>query len=194
MPFVRLLGAASAFVLSVAVASSALAQAKTYTITEGQVQFVSEAPLERFTGKNTKVSGTVTVDPAKPTEAKATVKIDATGFKTNIELRDEHLQSDSWLDAKKHKEAIFEVTKVTGITALKDGQTAEATVTGRFTLHGVTKELTAKAKVRLAGNTLHIQTSFPVKLEDHKISIPSIVALKVAPIVTANVDLKATAK
>jgi polyisoprenoid-binding protein YceI len=194
MRFVRLLGAASAFVLSVAVASSALAQAKTFTITEGKVQFKSEAPLETFTGANTKVSGTVTVDPAKPTDARAEIKIDSTGWKTNIALRDEHLQSDSWLDAKKYKEATFVVTKVTGISALKDGESSEATVTGDFTLHGVKKTLTAKAKVRLAGNTLHIQTSFPVKLEDHKISIPSIVALKVAPIVTATVDLKATAK
>lgn len=194
MRFVQLLGAASAFVFSVAVASSALAQAKTFTITEGKVQFVSDAPLERFTGSNSKVSGTITVDPAKPADAKAEVKIDATGFKTNIELRDEHLQSDSWLDAKKFPFATFVVTKVAGITALKEGEASEATVTGKFTLHGVTKELTAKAKVRLAGGTLHIQTSFPVKLEDHKISIPSIVALKVAPVVQANVDLKATAK
>lgn len=186
--------ALSAFVLSAAGTSSALAQAKTYQIQEGKVQFVSDAPLEKFTGSNTKVTGSITVDAAKPTDAKAEIKIDAAAFKTGIELRDEHLASDTWLHAKKHPHAIFVVTKITGIDALKPGATAEATVTGRFTLHGVTKELTAKAKVRLAGDTLHVQTSFPVKLEDHGISIPSIVALKVAPIVTANVDFSAKAK
>jgi polyisoprenoid-binding protein YceI len=190
----QLLGALSAFVLSVAGASSALAQAKTFEITEGKVQFVSDAPLERFTGVNDKVGGSVTVDPAKPADAKGEVKIDSTAWKTGIDLRNEHIQSESWLDAKKFPFATFVITKVAGITALKDGASTDATVTGKFTLHGITVELTAKAKVRLSGDTLHIQTSFPVKLEDHKISIPSIVALKVAPVVQANVDLKAKAK
>jgi polyisoprenoid-binding protein YceI len=191
---VQKFGAASAFVLSLVAASSAFAQAKTFDITEGKVQFVSDAPLEKFTGQNEKVSGSVTVDPAKPADAKGTVKIDSTAWKTGIDLRNEHIQSDSWLDAKKFPFATFEITKVTGISALKEGESTEATVTGKFTLHGVTKELTAKAKIRLAAGVLHIQTSFPVKLEDHKISIPSIVALKVAPVVQANVDLKAKAK
>jgi polyisoprenoid-binding protein YceI len=196
MRFVQMLGTVSAFVLSVAVASSALAQAKTYEITEGKVQFVSKAPLEEFTGLNQKVSGSVILDAAKPAEAKGDVhvRIADTGFKTNIELRDEHLQSDSWLDAAKFPVATFKLTKVSGVTALKEGETVEVTVSGKLKLHGVERDLTAKATVRLAGGGLYVKTSFPVKLEDFGVSIPSIVALKVAPIVTANVNFTAKTK
>jgi len=118
-------------------------------------------------------------------------------FKTGIELRDEHFQSENWLDAKKFPEAKFVITKITGVEALKPGEAADATVIGKFSLHGVTKDVTATAKVRLNAadgskpETLRVQATFTVKLEDHKVSIPSIVALKVSPEIKVNVDLSA---
>jgi polyisoprenoid-binding protein YceI len=108
------------------------------------------------------------------------------------------LHAENWLDAKKFPKAKFVISKITGVTALKPGETVEATVVGKFTLHGVTKDVSAKAKVRNtvsgAQQTLHVLASFTVKLEDHKVSIPSIVALKVAKEVVVNVDLTAIAK
>lgn len=191
-----------AFALPLFVQGAASAQTNSYKVDEAEskIQFVSDAPLERFTGSSKKLSGEIKVDPAKASSAKGDVRVKMNSFKTGIELRDEHFQSDNWLDAKKYPEAKFVITKVTGVEQLKPGASTEATVHGKFTLHGVTKDVKADAKVRLIPaeggkpESLRVLATFSVKLEDHKVSIPSIVALKVAPVIEVNVDLIAHKK
>ena len=160
------------------------------------IQFVSDAPLEKFTGKSTSISGEIKVDPSKPSSGKADIKVDAASIKTNLELRDEHLRGENWLDAKKYPNARLVITKIGGADKLKANDVTEVTVQGKFTLHGVTKDVSTKAKVRYtpgegSKEALRVQSSFTVHLEDYKISIPSIVALKVSPDIVVNVDLKA---
>ncbi len=183
-----------------AFASGAAAQAKTFKVdaTGGSsIQFVSDAPLEKFTGKSTSLSGEITVDPAKIDKTKAEVKAEVGTIKTNLALRDEHLASENWLDAKKHPQAKLVITKVSGADKLKAGEAVELKIAGKFTLHGVTKDINTTAKVRYtpgAKASLRIVSSFTVHLEDYKVSIPSIVALKVSPDIVVNVDLKAVAE
>jgi polyisoprenoid-binding protein YceI len=187
--------------LSISGSGHAEAQARTFKVDESggsSIQFVSDAPLEKFTGKSTSVSGELKVDPAKAQQTKGELKVDAASIKTNLALRDEHLRGENWLDAKKHPAAKLVITKVTGAEKLKPNDLTEVTVTGKFTLHGVTKDITAKAKVRYTPvdggkDTVRVQSSFTVHLEDYKISIPSIVALKVSPDIVVNVDLRANA-
>jgi polyisoprenoid-binding protein YceI len=181
----------------------AAAQVQTFKVDDGgenKIQFVSDAPLERFTGTSGKLSGEIKVDPNKAADTKGELKVPVASIKTGIELRDEHLQKDNWLDAKKFPDVKFVITKVTGVEKLKANEALDATVSGKFTLHGVTKDVTAAAKVRYipaAGgkpDALRVQASFTVKLEDHKVTIPSIVALKVAPEIKVNVELRASKK
>lgn len=196
-----------AAVLSIALlpfaAGRAEAQAKTFKVDSSggsQIQFVSEAKLETFTGKTTKASGDVTVDPNAIGSAKADIKVPVASIDTNIELRNEHLQAENWLDAKKFPNAEFVITGLSGADKLKPNDVVEVDVKGKFTIHGKTKEITAKAKVRYtpaAGGkpeSLRIQANFVIKLEDHAVSIPAIVALKVAPEIKVNVDLRASAQ
>lgn len=191
----------SPVVLSLSIMSHAEAQARTFKVDESggsSIQFVSDAPLEKFTGKSTAMSGEIKVDPAKASSTKGDIKVDAASIKTNLALRDEHLRGENWLDAKKYPHAKLVITKVTGAEKLKPNDVTEVTVSGKFTLHGVTKDITTKAKVRYTPaqggkDTVRVQSSFTVHLEDYKISIPSIVALKVSPDITVNVDLRATA-
>jgi polyisoprenoid-binding protein YceI len=180
-------------------AAGASAQARTFKVDSSggsSIQFVSDAPLEKFTGKTTSLTGEISVDPNKAEKTKGEVKAEVGTIKTNVALRDEHLAGENWLDAKKHPHAKFVVTKVTGVDKLKANDVVEATVHGKFTLHGVTKDVTTKAKIRFTPGSggkdaLRIQTSFTVHLEDYKVSIPSIVALKVSPDIVVNVDIKA---
>lgn len=182
-------------------ATQAFAQAQTFKVDGNggsSMQFVSDAPLEKFTGKSTSLSGELTVDPHKPSHTKGEVKLDTASIKTNLALRDEHLRGENWLDAKKYPQARFVITKISGVDKLKANDVVEVTVSGKFSLHGVTKDLSTKAKVRYTPSadgkpTLRVQTSFSVHLEDYKVSIPSIVALKVSPDIQVNIDLRATA-
>jgi polyisoprenoid-binding protein YceI len=183
-------------------ASTAEAQARKYKVDPAgsQIQFVSDAPLEKFSGTIGNASGQITVDPSHPSQAKGTVKVEVATIKTGIDLRDEHTRNESWLDAAKHPSAEFVITKVSGVEKLKAGESVDATVNGKFTLHGVTKDVTTKAKVRWtpaeAGkpDSLRVVGSFTIKLKDHNVSIPSIVALKVSPDIVVNIDLRATAE
>ena len=188
-----------ALVCPLFVHAGASAQVRTLKVDESssKIQFVSDAPLERFTGTSTKLSGEVKVDPAKAAQTKADVRVKMNSFKTGIALRDEHFQAENWLDAKKYPEAKFVISKISGVDKLKPGESVDVKVIGKFTLHGITKDVTAAAKVRLVPaeggkpESLRVQANFDVKLEDHKVSIPSIVALKVAPVIKVNVDLTA---
>lgn len=184
-------------------ANSAAAQPRTFKIGPGsQVQFVSDAPLERISGSTSKVSGEVRVDPAAPRAARARISVPVASIRTNNDLRDEHLRSDNWLDAASYPHIEVVVTDVTGIDELIPDKSQEAMVTARLTVHGVTQDVSTRARVRLSlasttrqeGDALRVQASFVVKLGNHKVSIPSIVSLKVSPNIQVNVDLRGRAE
>src|SRR4051812_3465151 len=106
-----------------AISSTAEAQAKKFVVDAAstQLQFVSDAPLEKFTGTVGNASGQLTVDPNKPDQAKGNVKVEIATIKTGIELRDEHTRTENWLDAAKYPTAEFVITKVSGVEKLKAG-------------------------------------------------------------------------
>src|SRR5437879_3044632 len=57
-----------------------------------QASFRSDAPLETFVGTSALegIQGTLALDPAKPQDAKGTVKVDMSRVSTGIEKRDAH--------------------------------------------------------------------------------------------------------
>ena len=183
-------------------AGAAQADARTFAVQAGEsrIQFVSDAPLERFTGTSDQVSGFIKTDPEKAGKVtKAEIKVEVASIKTGLKLRDEHLRGDDWLDAKRHPAAKFVLKRVEGVTQLKPNQSVEATVHGKFTIHGVTRDIKAPMKVRLIQkegkpDSLRVVGSFTINLEAHKVSVPSIVALKVAPDIEVNIDISAVAK
>lgn len=178
-----------------------LADATTFVVGgdgKSRATFVSDAPLETMTGKTNKVTGSLSVDPSDITKTTGKLKSPVKSFRTGNDLRDEHLQGDGWLDAKKNPFVYFEITEVVvgkkGSTELKQGKKTKVEVKGKFTAHGVTQFVTAKGTVNWSGDTLRIQATFPVNLTDHEISVPSIVRLKVANVMDVSVDLLARAK
>jgi polyisoprenoid-binding protein YceI len=182
------------------VASGAAAQARAFAVDEGKLQFVSDATLEKITGSSTALSGELSVDPADLKNARGTVKTKVASLGTGLELRDEHLHGESWLDAEHFPEATIELESVQGADKLKADEVVTATLKAKLTLHGVTREIVAEAKVRFSPGSapgqksaLHVVSSFTIHLEDYGVSVPSIVALKVAPDIRVNVDLHASA-
>ena len=184
-----------------AVPSISQADATTFRVRDdgkSRVTFVSDAPLETMTGKSSKVTGSVTVDPADITKTKGSFEVPVVSLRTDNDLRDEHLQGDGWLDAKKNPKIHFEITKVIlgkkGSRELKKNKATKVQVRGKFTAHGVTKPVTANGTVKWSDDSLRIQATFIATLEDHHISVPSIVRLKVANEIGVSVDLRAVAK
>lgn len=159
----------------------------------------STTEFETFTGKTTKVAGTFSFDPAKKTGS-GTITVDMASLDTGIPARNDHLRSAGWLDTEKYPTATFKTTKVTNVKG------EDYKVSGQFTLHGVTKAVTASAKVKyraesadtkkagFEGNVAHVFAKFNVKLSDYGIKIPDIAKGKVQETVTVSVSAYATSK
>jgi polyisoprenoid-binding protein YceI len=190
-------------ILAACMAGPAIAHADVTTFVvrddgKSRVTFVSDAPLETMIGKSSKVLGTVSVDPMDISKAKGSFKVPVASLRTDNDLRDEHLQGDGWLDAKNHPNIHLEITEVIagkkGSGQLKKNKDTKVQVKGKFTAHGVTKPMIANGTVKWSDNSLHIKAKFTANLEDHLISVPSIVRLKVANEIDVSVDLRAVAK
>jgi len=123
---------------ALALTASAAAQATTWQIDPNHTaaQFsVRHLGISTVRGAFTKVSGSVTYDPANPGKTVIDVTIDANSVDTRVERRDNDLRSPNFFDAAKFPTLTFKSkhTEANGAGRLK--------VTGNLTIHGVTKEV-----------------------------------------------------
>lgn len=141
-----------------------------------QASFFSSTPIEDVTGLSNDVSGSVTFNVDDISTLKGSVSIRTASIKTGIDLRDEHLRSADWLDAESYPEITFTIKSVSDVQSLADNKLS-AKVTGDFTAHGVTKEVTAdatityldeseKTKMRAPGDLLGVDAKFNITLSD----------------------------
>jgi polyisoprenoid-binding protein YceI len=163
-----------------------------------QASFFSTTPLEDIRGLSNDVKGMITFNVNDLKTLKGKISVTTASIKTGIDLRDEHLRSENWLDASKYPEITFTIKKVTDIKQLADNK-FELKVIGDFTLKGVTKEITANAtltyldeseqtKLRAPGDLLGVQATFKVKLSDFGVT-NKIVGQKVAEEVEVSVNM-----
>ncbi len=207
--FVPVFTLAAAMAFSLVAASSADAQSRRFRIRNdggSRIQFISDAPLETITGVSSHVTGDVTLDPSNLSGMRGTVNVRIASIRTGIDLRDSHLRSDNWLDAGRWENATFEVTSVEGASSLTPNQVQRVRIRGRFSLHGVTHDVVANARIRLIpltdelranhinGDVLRAQASFRVRLTDYNVSVPLPVRLKVANEIRVNVTIRAIAE
>jgi polyisoprenoid-binding protein YceI len=202
LPLLAALGLAAGW------ASTAAAQSRSFEVRNdggSRIQFVSDAPLETITGVSSHVTGNVQVNPNDLSTARGTVQVRVASIRTGVDLRDEHLRSDSWLDAQRHPNATFEIVRVEGASRLTPNQVSRIRIHGRFSIHGVTRDIVANARVRyipltdemrgnqISGDVIRAQASFRVQLTDYDVSVPLPVRLKVSNEIRVNVTLRAIA-
>lgn len=107
-----------------------------------QVGFsISHFGFTDFSGFFSGASGTLQLDPAKLGVTKLDVSVPVTSVLTTVSVLDDQLKGDQWFDTAKFADATFVSTKVT-----PTGK-GTATIVGDFTLHGVTKPVTLKARL-----------------------------------------------
>lgn len=101
---------------------------------------VSHLGFSWIIGRFDKFSGTFTFDDKNPDASKVKVDVDTTSVDTNLALRDKHLRGADLLDTDEYPTATFESTSV------KPTGPNKATVTGKLTLHGITKDIVIDAE------------------------------------------------
>lgn len=109
------------------------------------VQFHLDSVLEPISGTASGVSGTVSYDPAAPASASGKVVVQTKSLTVPNGTMTEHIVGKNWLDADANPEITFEFSKLSDVKA--DGNTVTATAAGKFTLKGVTKDVSIPVKI-----------------------------------------------
>lgn len=118
--------------------AAALSAADTYTIDKvhSDVSFTIRHFASRVHGHFGDFEGSIQTDPSKPEASSVVFTIKTTSIDTNNSNRDGDLRSDNFFDVARFPEITFKSSKV-----VATGKDTYA-VTGTFTMHGVTKEIT----------------------------------------------------
>lgn len=112
--------------------------ADTYVVdpVHSNVTFKIRHLMSSVTGHFRDFQGTVELDAQDPTRSSVTFTIEVASIDTANPKRDEHLRSADFFDVQKYPEITFRSKRI----GRKSGDTYE--VTGEFTMHGVTREIT----------------------------------------------------
>jgi polyisoprenoid-binding protein YceI len=97
-------------------------------------------------GMFTDFTGTIIADKENPDKSSVEMTVKAASVNTHVDKRDDHLRTNEFFNVELFPEIKFKSTKVKKI----DDKTIE--VTGNFTLHGITKEITATVLLLGEGN------------------------------------------
>ncbi len=175
---------------------------KTFNFTDkgkrNQASFFSTTPLEDITGLTNDINGKVSLNVDNIKSLKGEISVSTASIKTGIDLRDEHLRDENWLDASKYPNIKFTIKEVNEVKQLADNR-LQIKFTGDFTLKGVTKSISGdttltylveseQTKQRAPGDLLGVQAKFKVKLSDFGVK-NNIVGQKVAEVVEVSVNM-----
>ncbi len=174
-----------------------------------QASFRSDAPLETFVGTSALegIQGTLTVDPAKPDDARGNVRVDMNRVTTGIEKRDADMRSKNYLDTEveANRWTTFEVQRVEVAGPLVPGKETPAKVHGILTIKQKAVPKVAEATVTyikltpeqvesqkrfgFTGDNLKVKAKWTSTFTEHGIQVPQLLFLKVANEIQMATDL-----
>jgi polyisoprenoid-binding protein YceI len=150
----------SAFLASLALAASLTAAPLSFNFQDPKgvnaVQFTLDSLLEPIAGTAADITGTVSFDPAAPAATTGKIIVAADSLKVANATMTEHLLDKGWIDAAGHPEITFELVKLDNVKTA--GTTTTADATGKFTLKGVTKDVTVPVKLTYLADALEKRT------------------------------------
>ena len=133
-------GIAAALVLA---CSHALAEQETYKIDENHsfANWSVRHVASKTSGTFSDVTGKILIDRDNLANSSVEAKINMLSVNSSHAKRDKHIKEKDYLDVEKFAEMTFVSKKI------EAKSTTEGVITGVFTMHGVTKEMTIPFKV-----------------------------------------------
>jgi polyisoprenoid-binding protein YceI len=131
-----------------------------------EITFRATSRLMNAEGHFGRFSGDVVADPAGPTGARISLTIDAASLDTGIEMRDKHLRSPDFFDIERFPTIAFQSVSV-------ESAGRGATVMGRLTLHGVTREIAVPVDVQITETALVASGEFIVNRGEYAMNYNS---------------------
>jgi polyisoprenoid-binding protein YceI len=127
---------------------------------ESTIGFVGSKVTGSHTGGFKSFTGHFTVKDGKPVGSDHKVVIDMNSTWSDAEKLTGHLKDPDFFDVEKFPQTTFDVTE------LKAGENGKYIVSGNFTLHGVTKNISFPADVTEGTDTVTIKSEFDINRKD----------------------------
>lgn len=165
-------------------ATTALTAQKYFT-KSGNIEFVSDAPLEKITATNSQGSSVIDMSSGKIQWA---VLVKA--FKFEKALMEEHF-NENYMESSEFPKAKFtgQILDHSSIDLNVDGE-YPATVEGNLEIHGVVQKVSKKILFNVEKGEITGTSSFSVNLDDYDIEIPAVVAENLSKEVLISVNAK----
>lgn len=171
------------FILFAALLSIAASAQTKYFTRNGRVFFNASSPLEKIEAINDKSTSVIDLSTGQ-IEFGVLLK----AFLFERALMQEHF-NENYVESDKYPKATFKgtIANASSIDKSKDG-TYPVKVSGKLTLHGVTKDVETMATFTVKNGTLSASTDFKIEAADYNIEIPGLVKDKVAKTISINVQ------
>lgn len=154
----------------------------------GKITFFSSTPVENIEAINNDVA--CVVDGGK---GDVMFQVPIKSFRFEKQLMQEHF-NENYMESNKYPKAEFrgKITNLSSVTLSKDG-TYQAKVSGKMTMHGVTKDVVTAGTITVKAGVATISSKFVVRPADYGIKIPSVVASKIADKIEVTVNSQLSA-
>ena len=147
--------------------------AQLYQATEGNVKFISDAPLELIKAQSSKLTGLL-----KLTDRSFAFAIPMNSFEGfNSDLQKTHF-NENYVESVKYPLATFEGKIIEDIDLTTIGE-YDVRGKGKFIIHGVEQIRIIKCHLSVHNGKISISSKFSVLLADHNIKIPTVVSKKI---------------
>ncbi|MDZ7721227.1 MAG: YceI family protein [Balneolaceae bacterium] len=155
-------------------------QAQSYITETGHVEFTSSVPLHSFTGTSDHLTGLIDFD-----ENLVDFYIDLKTLDTGNGKRDRDMYST--LETDEFPFAEFTGTLQSSFD-LASTDEQNVTVAGDFTIHGVTHSIEVDGSLQHRNNTLSLEASWILNLNDYEIEPPGILFYRVDEKIEIRID------
>jgi hypothetical protein len=154
-----------------------------YTCKNGQASFLSDAPLELIKASTKSLSGVINLSDRSFSFLIPTKTFE--GF--NSGLQRTHFNED-YMESDMYPNSTFKGKIIEEVELTKPG-TYQIRAKGKMNIHGVENDRIVKCDLVVGENKIDVKANFTVFLDDHNITIPSIVNQKIAEEIKLEVTL-----
>ena len=161
-----------------------------------QFSFSADTAAEKVGGIAKGITGSFAIaNAAAPEGTTGTITVPVMKMESGNAQRDDHMRKPEWLNAAAHPNITFAIASVSDLKVT--GSAASGKAHGKFTLNGVTKDITAPVEIKYSAekNMIKVTTDLKVPLLDYGIKgSGNTVGDKVAAIVSVKCTLFGVAK
>ena len=170
-------------VLIIILTGSQVIFGQSYLTKNGKISFFSKTDLENIDAVNNQVVSVITTQTGS-----IAFSVLINGFLFKKALMQEHF-NENYMESAKYPKAGFKgtITDLSKVNFTTDGS-YNITVTGDLSIHNVTNKITLPAVIIVKSGKISASTSFKVKLDDYKISVPKIVESNISKTIEIKVD------